>query len=79
MPRNSCEVIAAGFAIAYASPGGYDGGVLIGHQHVGKGVLLFNSLALLENLGRHPAADRLLLNLLRFIDVRPNDSLEKPV
>ncbi len=68
MPRNSCEVIAAGFALTYCSPpDGYDSGLLIGRQRVGQGTLLFNSLAILEHLGRHPAADRLLLNLLLLI------------
>ena len=64
MPQNPCDVIAAGFAVGYSCPGGYDSGLLIGLQHVGKGTLLFNSLPLLEHLGRHPAADRLLLNML---------------
>lgn len=64
MPQRPCEVIAAGFAVGYSCPGGYDSGLLIGRQRVGQGALLFNSLALLEHRGRHPAADRLLLNML---------------
>jgi hypothetical protein len=64
MPQQTCEVMAAGFAVGYPCPGGYDSGLLIGRQRVGKGTLLFNSLAILEQLGRHPAADRLLLNIL---------------
>jgi len=64
MPQNPCDVIAAGFAVGYSCPGGYDSGLLIGLQRVGKGTLLFNSLPLLNHLGRHPAADRLLLNML---------------
>jgi hypothetical protein len=64
MPPHPCDVIAAGFAVGYSCPGGYDSGLLIGLQRVGQGALLFNALALLEHLGRHPAADRLLLNLL---------------
>jgi hypothetical protein len=64
MPQSPCEVLAAGFAVGYSCPGGYDSGLLLGRQRVGKGTLLFNSLALLEHLGRHPTADRLLLNLL---------------
>ncbi len=66
MPPNPCDVIAAGFAVGYSCPGGYDSGLLIGLQRVGKGALLFNSLPLLEHLGRNPAADRLLLNMLTF-------------
>ena len=64
MPQNPCDVIAAGCAVGYSCPGGYDSGILIGLQRVGKRSLLFNSLALLEHLGRHPAADKLLLNML---------------
>ena len=64
MPQQTCEVMAAGFAVGYSCPGGYDSGLLIGRQRVGKGTLLFNSLAILEQLGRHPAAERLLLNIL---------------
>ncbi len=64
MPRNPCDIIAAGFAVGYSCPGGYDSGLLIGLQRLGQGTLLFNALPLLEHLGRHPAADRLLLNML---------------
>ena len=70
MPQNPCDVMAAGFAVGYSCPGGYDSGVLISRQRVGQGTLLFNSLAVLEHLGRHPAADRLLLNMLAF-DMSP--------
>jgi hypothetical protein len=71
VPRNPCAVIAAGFAVGYSCPGGYDSGLLIGLQCVGKGRLLFNALALVDHLGRHPAADRLLLNMLAVMDERP--------
>ena len=63
LPSPACEVVAAGFAVGYSCPGGYDSGILIGRQPCGKGTILFNSLPVLEHLGRHPAADRLLLNL----------------
>ena len=69
MPRNSCEVVAAGFAVGYCCPGNCDSGLLVGRQRVGQGMLLFNSLAILDHLGRHPATDRLLLNMLAS-DVR---------
>jgi hypothetical protein len=64
VPAAPSEVMAAGFAVGYSCPGGYASGLLIGRQGVGRGTLLFNALALLEHLGQHPAADRLLLNLL---------------
>ena len=64
VPQNPCDIVAAGFAVGYSCPGGYDSGLLIGLQRVGKGTLLFNSLPLLDHLRRHPAADRLLLNML---------------
>jgi hypothetical protein len=58
------EVIAASFAAGYNCPGGYDSAVVIGATPVGKGRLVFNALHVTEHVGRHPAADRLLLNLV---------------
>ena len=59
------EVIAAAFAVGYCCRGGYDSGVVIAALNRGKGRIILNSLQVLEYLDRHPAADRLLLNLIR--------------
>jgi hypothetical protein len=66
------EVIAAAFAVSYPCPGGYASGVLLGAYRFGAGRFFVNSLRVLENVGLHPAADRLLLNSIsyarRFVD-----------
>ncbi len=62
-----CEVMAAGFAVGYSCRGGYDSGILIGRQAWGRGGILFNALSVLDHVGRHPAADRLLLNLVAAV------------
>ncbi len=58
------EVLAAAFAIGYPCPGGYSSGVLLAGHRFGAGSFLLNTFPLLEHLGAHPAADRLLANLL---------------
>ena len=72
------EVIAAAFAVSYPCPGGYASGVLLGAYPFGAGRFYLNTLHILENVDQHPAADRLLLNLVayarRFVD-RPIASL----
>ena len=45
---------------------GYSSGLLVVVYPLGAGEFVLNSLQIRENLGRHPAADRLLLNMLRF-------------
>jgi hypothetical protein len=47
-------------SIAYAA------GLLVSVHRLGAGGFLLNTLRLREHLGRHPAADRLLANLLRY-------------
>jgi len=60
------EVIAAAFAAGYSTPGGYASGVLLGVYRFGEGRFIANTFPLLDQVGRHPAADRLLLNLVKF-------------
>ncbi|MBI5093330.1 MAG: hypothetical protein HZB26_12925 [Candidatus Hydrogenedentes bacterium] len=61
------EVVAAAFAPCHTSPaGGYASGVLLGSYRFGEGWFVLNSLNLLNNMDRHPAADRLLLNLIGY-------------
>ena len=45
---------------------GYSSGLLVAVYEVGKGRIVLNTLRVRENLGRHPAADRLVRNMLRF-------------
>lgn len=60
------DMIAASFAVGHHRyPGGYAWGLLMGAYRVGAGALFLSTLPLLENLYTHPAADRLLVNLIR--------------
>jgi hypothetical protein len=59
------EVAAAAFAVGYCCPGGYASGVLLGGYRFGAGRFVLNTFHILENLGTHPAADRLLVNLIQ--------------
>ncbi|MFN8492632.1 MAG: glycoside hydrolase family 2 TIM barrel-domain containing protein [Caldilineaceae bacterium] len=59
------DVAAAAFAVGYSCPGGYAAGLLLATYHFGQGRLVLNTLRILENLEQHPAAGRLLLNLLQ--------------
>ena len=58
------DVMAAAFAVGYSCPGGYASGVLLGSYRFGAGRFFLNTLRVLEHIDRHPAADRLLLNLI---------------
>ena len=60
------QVAAAAFAVGYSCPGGYASGVLVGCYPFGAGRFVVNTLPVLENLDVHPAADRLLLNMISY-------------
>jgi len=51
---------------------GYSSGLLVAVYELGAGRFILNTLRIRENLGKHPAAERLLRNMLRFAarDVR---------
>jgi hypothetical protein len=60
------ETIVAGFATGNAQFGkGYGSCLLIALYKSGEGRLILSTPYILENLDSHPAADRLLLNLIR--------------
>lgn len=60
------EVIAAAFAAGYSTPGGYASGVLLGSYKFGAGQFVLNTFPILENIDKHPVADRMLLNLIQY-------------
>jgi hypothetical protein len=60
------ETAVAAFAIGYPVDGGYASGIMVGCWSLGRGVLVLNTLNVLDNIDRHPAADRLLLNLTAY-------------
>ena len=59
------DVAAATFAVGYGASG-YASGLLVGAYRLGQGWFVLNTLRILENLDRNPAADRLLLNMIRY-------------
>ena len=61
------ETIAAAFAAGnHQYPRGYGSSLLIAMYQTGKGRFILNTPYVLEHLAAHPAADRLLLNLVRY-------------
>jgi Glycosyl hydrolases family 2, sugar binding domain/Glycosyl hydrolases family 2/Glycosyl hydrolases family 2, TIM barrel domain len=61
------ETIAASFVTAHhRCPGGYGCGLLVAAYGHGQGKIILSTLHLMENLDAHPAADRLLLNLVGY-------------
>lgn len=69
------ETVAGAFGIGCIGEGGYYSGVDLAIHPFGRGKLILNTLLVEENLGRDPAADRLLLNLIRTAAV----SIDKPL
>ena len=66
------EVVAAAFAMGYNAGNteyeiGYASGVLFAGYRFGKGRFFINSFPILENLSIHPAADRMLMNILQYV------------
>lgn len=61
------QTIAASFATGNSAyDRGYGLGLLIAAYKAGDGWFVLNTLNILDNLDAHPAADRLLMNLIRF-------------
>lgn len=60
------ELVAGTFAVGSYQPGGYYSGMHTAVYPLGAGWFIMNTFSVLENLGKHPAADRLVLNFLRF-------------
>jgi hypothetical protein len=61
------ETIAASFATgSYLYPRGYGCHLLIATYRTGQGRFILNTLSIIENLDDHPAADKLLLNLVSY-------------
>jgi hypothetical protein len=60
------ETICAGFNTGFfLVPRGYRSSLLIAHHKTEEGQFILNTLNILANINTHPAADRLLLNLIQ--------------
>lgn len=66
LPMATDDVAAAAFAAGYPCETGYASGVLVGSYGHGKGRFLLSTMEILENIDKHPAADRLLINMVRY-------------
>ncbi len=63
------DIAAVFFTTGFApSPtkNGYGAGLIVASYPFGAGRFLLNSLQILDNIDRHPAADRLLLNMIDY-------------
>ncbi|MCJ7736846.1 MAG: hypothetical protein MUQ10_05955, partial [Anaerolineae bacterium] len=63
------ETIAAAFVTGHPScsdASGYGAGLLMAAYRYGQGRFFLSTPYILENVDVHPAADRLLLNLIRY-------------
>jgi hypothetical protein len=62
------EVVAAAFATGYCGGGskGYESGTLMSVHRLGSGRFILNAFPVLETLDVVPAADRMLLNMVRY-------------
>ncbi len=72
------KVIAAAPAVGYSCRDGFASGefVLIGSYPFGVGRFILNTLRILENVGIHPVADRLLLNMIDYVRSNAGKPLE---
>lgn len=60
------DTAAMAFAAGYLKTGGYGSGLLFGGYNLGKGRFYLNTLHILKNISRHPAADILLQNIIEY-------------
>lgn len=61
------DMAAAAFAVCHSSrPDGFAAGVMLGAYSFGAGKIIVNTFNILDNIDRHPAADRMLLNMIEY-------------
>ena len=72
------ETVAGAFGIGCIGEGGYWSGVDLAVYPFGKGKVILNTLLVEEHLGHDPAADRFLLNLIRFAARTARGPLAEP-
>jgi hypothetical protein len=61
------DIAAAAFAVCHSSrPDGYAAGTMLSVYRFGAGRIILNTFNVLDNVDKHPAADRLLMNLIRY-------------
>jgi hypothetical protein len=60
------DVAAASWAAGYCTETGYICGIQLATYNFGEGRFVLNTMQILEYLGKHPTADRLMLNLIKY-------------
>ncbi|MEI6512408.1 MAG: sugar-binding domain-containing protein [bacterium] len=60
------DVAVASWSTGYCSKTGYICGIQLATYNFGQGRFVLNTMQILEYLGEHPAADRLMLNLIKY-------------
>ena len=74
------DTIAAAFATGHTTyPEGYGSSILIGAWNKGAGRFILSTPAVLGNLDAHPAADRLLVNMILYGQNAPGYASARPV
>jgi hypothetical protein len=66
LQNEPANVIVAAFASGYCCPSGYASGIMMAEYAFGKGRFITNTFSILGNIDVHPAADRLLLNMIHY-------------
>ncbi|MDD4869019.1 MAG: glycoside hydrolase family 2 TIM barrel-domain containing protein [Kiritimatiellae bacterium] len=61
------DIAATAFVICHNSrPDGYAAGTMLGVYRFGSGKIILNTFNILDNVDKHPAADRLLMNMINY-------------
>ncbi len=76
--NETAEVIVPCFSLGRPGGQGYWSGANMLIYRFGEGRVVVSTLGLLENLGRHPAADQIILNLLSFASAETGKALSPP-
>ena len=73
------DTAAAAFAIChFGDPDGYAAGTMLSVYRFGAGRIILNTFNILDNVDKHPAADRLLMNLINYAARSATESLTPP-
>ncbi len=72
------DTAAVGFGVGMPIPGGYASSLVVGSYPLGAGHFVLNGLDVLGNLGQHPVADRLLLNMIVYASAFAKGKTEPP-
>jgi hypothetical protein len=64
------DVLCGAFGVGQMLPGGYNGGIVLGEYALEKGKVILNNFRLLDGIGSNPAAECILLGLVKVYGIR---------